>query len=108
VSHVRLAATSEIRLKFEINEAKRLIEDKLAPCRAFAYPFGTKYTFDGRTTAALRAAGTTMAFMTHPGFAGRSSDAFHLPRFALPDAPMSGAEYRGRVGGAGVFFRAFT
>ncbi len=108
VSHVRLAAVSDIRLNFEINEAKRLIEHKLAPCETFAYPFGTEDTFDDRTTAALRAAGTTMAFMTHPGFTGRSSDAFHLPRFVLPDAPMSGAEYRGRVGGAGVFFRAFT
>ncbi len=106
VSHIRLAAASDLRLRFEVGEARRLIERKLAPCASFAYPFGTEGTFDARTTAALRAAGTNAAFLTHPGFAAADTDALHLPRFALPERAMSNAEYRGRVGGAGIALRA--
>ena len=106
VSHIRLASASDVRLQFEIGEAKRLIECKLAPCASFAYPFGTEGTWNERTTAAVRAAGTTTAFLTHPGFAAADSDARHLPRFALPERAMSDAEYRGRVGAAGVALRA--
>ena len=106
VSHIRLAAASDVRLRFEIGEAKRLIERELGPCTSFAYPFGTEGTFDGRTTAAVRAAGMTTAFLTHPGFATADADALHLPRFAFPERAMSDAEYRGRVGGAGVTLRA--
>ena len=42
------------------------------------------------------------AFMTHPGFALQGDPLLHLPRFALPERPMTDAEYRGRVRGGGM------
>ncbi|MEP7301471.1 MAG: polysaccharide deacetylase family protein [Caldimonas sp.] len=102
VSHIRLAAASQSRLRFEVAEAKRLIERKLAPCTAFAYPFGTEGTWNARTTTVVRASGASIAFLTHPGFATTGSELLHLPRFALPERAMPDAEYRGRVAGAGV------
>ena len=46
VSHIRLAPASDVRLRFEISEATRLIESKLGPCNSFAYPYGTPGTSD--------------------------------------------------------------
>ena len=102
VTHIRLAPASDVRLNFEITEAKRLIERNLAPCSSFAYPFGIDGTCDERTTKVLKAAGLTNAFLTHAGFASTTTSAFHLPRFALPERHMTHAEYRGRVRGGGV------
>ena len=105
VSHIKLATASDVRLNFEIREARRLIESELGPCTAFAYPFGIAGTFDERTTSAIKDAGLTSAFLTHPDFAQVGDDPFYLPRFALPDRNMADAEYRGRVRGAGVMLR---
>lgn len=105
VSHIRLAPASDVRLQFEVNEAKRLIDHKLAPCSSFAYPFGIEGTCDERTTAVVQSAGLTTAFMTHPGFAPSTAPPFRLPRFALPERRMTDAEYRGRVRGGGLVLR---
>ena len=105
VSHIRLAPASDVRLNFEITEAKRLIDRKIAQCSSFAYPFGIDGTCDERTTTVLKAAGMTTAFMTNPGFASKDTSYFHLPRFALPERHMTQAEYRGRVRGGGVVLR---
>lgn len=105
VSHIKLAAASDLRLGFEIHESKRLIESHLGHCSSFAYPFGTAGTCDERTTAVVKAAGLSAAFLTHPEFARSGDSAFHLPRFALPDRHMNPGEYRGRVRGAGVLLR---
>jgi len=105
VTHIRLAPASDVRLNFEITEAKRLIDSKLAPCSSFAYPFGVDGTCDERTTTALKNAGMATAFMTNPGFASKDTSYFHLPRFALPERHMTQAEYRGRVRGGGIALR---
>lgn len=105
VSHIRLSPASDIRLNFEVTEAKRLIDGRLRLCSSFAYPFGVDGTCDERTTAVLKTAGMTTAFMTHPGFASKGMSAFQLPRFALPERHMTQAEYRGRVRGGGVALR---
>lgn len=105
VSHIKLASASDLRLGFEIHESKRLIESHLGHCSSFAYPFGTAGTCDDRTTAIVKAAGMSAAFLTHPEFARSGDSAFHLPRFALPDRHMHDGEYRGRVRGAGVLLR---
>lgn len=105
VSHIRLAQASNVRLRFEVTESKRLIDQELAPCSSFAYPFGDNGTSNERTTAALQAAGLTTAHMTHPGFASITTPALHLPRIALPERHMSDAEYKGRVRGGGIVLR---
>ena len=106
VSHISLAPATDIRLQFEVCEAKRLIDlHQPGPCSSFAYPYGVDGTCDERTTAVLKAAGLTAAFMTHPGLAQNAAPAFHLPRFALPERHMTDAEYRGRVRGGGVGLR---
>lgn len=102
VSHIWMAPTSDVRLQFEVHEAKRLIDQKLALCTSFAYPFGVDGTADERTTSALKAAGLSTAFMTHPGFASSATPTFHLPRLALPERHMTDAEYRSRVRGNGM------
>jgi len=105
VSHIRMAPASDVRLSFEILESKRLMERKLAHCSAFAYPFGTEDTCSPRTTALLESAGVGAAFMTNPGFITASSPALGLPRFALPERPMSDREFRGRVRGGSLTLR---
>lgn len=105
VSHIKLAPASDARLNFEVREAKRLIESKLGQCTSFAYPFGIAGTCDERTTAVIKDAGLSSAFLSHPAFAQSGDDPFRLPRFALPDRHMASGEFRGRVRGAGVMLR---
>jgi peptidoglycan/xylan/chitin deacetylase (PgdA/CDA1 family) len=105
MSHTKLATASRIRIDFEIKEAKRILEQKLSSCDAFAYPYGMSGTYSSFTTAALKKAGFTYAYLTVPGFADDEADLFHLPRVAMPDRPLEFEEFRARVGGGGVVLK---
>ena len=68
VSHNNLAKSSDIRLEFELEEARRLISSKLSECRLFAYPFGTSDVMNQRTSRALKLAGYECGFSTEANF----------------------------------------
>jgi peptidoglycan/xylan/chitin deacetylase (PgdA/CDA1 family) len=102
ISHPNLGAASPIRVTFEINEARRILEAKIGECSVFAYPFGTPGAFNQSTTEELKKAGFRFSFLTHSDFADGSTDPYHLPRIALPDRSMSFGEFRARVAGGGV------
>lgn len=105
VTHVRMSSVSEQRLRFEVNESKRLCELFLEACDAFAYPFGMSDTHNLITRNAVEAAGFSAAFLTHSDYITHQSDVLTLPRIALPDEPMSMDEFRARAGGASIALR---
>jgi hypothetical protein len=105
VSHINLAKSSDIRLTFEIFEARRLLIESVGECSAFAYPYGMAGTFNSATSSKLVEAGFRSAFLSHSDFAGPDTDRFHLPRISMPDRPISHAEFCVRVAGAGALYR---
>ena len=105
VSHVNLAKSSRRRMEFEIAETRRLLALKLGKCDVFAYPYGMEGTCSPETTELLQQNGFRFAFLTHSDFANTRTDQMYLPRIALPDRPMSHAEFCLRAAGAGVVYR---
>ncbi|WP_074816616.1 MULTISPECIES: polysaccharide deacetylase family protein [Bradyrhizobium] len=105
VSHVNLAAASQLRLEFEISETRRLLESKVGRSDSFAYPYGMSNTFSASTTSQLSKQGFRYAFLTHSDFASHRTNPLQIPRIAMPDRPMSKAEFQIRVAGAGVIYR---
>ena len=85
VTHCRMAKCSDIRLAFELEESKRVVEAQIAPCEMFAYPFGTDDVASPRTAEAVRKAGYRCAFLSHHDFAPVHSDLCCLPRIVIPD-----------------------
>lgn len=105
VTHVNLALASAGRRRFEIAEGKRLCESLIGRCEAFAYPYGMADTHNAATRGELHLAGFSTAFLSHADFITAGSDPMTLPRFSIPNEPMSLAEFRARVGGAGIAMR---
>jgi hypothetical protein len=104
-SHINLAEASELRMKFEIAETRRILCRHFGECDVFAYPYGMRSTFNQATTSQLMQTGFRHAFLTHSDFANSSTDPLMLPRIAMPDRPMSHAEFCLRAAGGGVFYR---
>jgi peptidoglycan/xylan/chitin deacetylase (PgdA/CDA1 family) len=104
-SHVNLAMTTPLRMKFEISETHRILDAKFGRCDVFAYPYGMSGTFSDATTAQLSQQGFRYAFLTHSDFASTRTDPLHLPRISMPDRPMSHPEFCIRAAGAGVLYR---
>lgn len=102
ISHVHLAQASDVRIAFEIGEARRIIFAKFGDCQHFAYPFGTPNSYDERTTAEIKRAGFDSAFLTHADFADDRTDRFHLPRLVIPDYGVSDSEFQAIVKGGGI------
>ena len=105
VTHVNLARASALRRGFEIAESKRLCESLIGRCEAFAYPYGMANTHNAATRADLRRAGFSTAFLSHADFITARSDPMTLPRFAMPNEPMTLAEFRARASGVGITVR---
>src|SRR5262249_20419640 len=76
-SHIKLIDASPIRLAFEVNEVKRIIDSKFGDCEAFAYPFGTVDEHNGATARALKQASYQIGFLTRSAFANADTDRFH-------------------------------
>ena len=92
-------------MEVEIAETRRLLALKLGKCDVFAYPYGMEGTCSPETTELLQQNGFRFAFLTHSDFANTRTDQMYLPRIALPDRPMSHAEFCLRAAGAGVVYR---
>lgn len=86
VSHANLLAISEPELSRELNDSKRLIEEKsAAKCRHFCYPYGLHSDAIAKvvSSCAYDAAVTTV----NPGWNPSRDDMFSLRRFSFPRDP---------------------
>ncbi len=104
LSHADMTTLSETDVRWEVEESKKMIEDKLGrPVVSIAYPFGR---YDDRVKEAVRRAGYRLACTTNSGFNGPEADPHALRRievygtdtltrfrrklaFGLNDAPLS-------------------
>jgi peptidoglycan/xylan/chitin deacetylase (PgdA/CDA1 family) len=105
ISHAPISQMSAVRRNFEINESKRYIEAKFGSCAAFAYPFGSRGTYNSSTLAEVKDAGFQAAFLSHSDVITATSPIFELPRITLPDSPMPLLEFKARVRGGGIPLR---
>ena len=104
VSHCRLSRCSEARLRFELEESRRVLSDRMSSCSDFVYPFGTDDMVDARTTSAVARSGYRCALLTRAGLATADMSPFHLPRIEIPDHRVETLEYRDRVLGGQIPF----
>jgi peptidoglycan/xylan/chitin deacetylase (PgdA/CDA1 family) len=101
VTHCRLAAQSQLRLRFELGESKRLIEERLGEIDCFVYPYGRPEVVSPTTTDVVEQTGYKYAFLTHAGLAIPGDSLFHLPRIVIPDH-IELDEFRALVAGAQI------
>jgi peptidoglycan/xylan/chitin deacetylase (PgdA/CDA1 family) len=81
LTHPRLAGLDDARLKPELVEARRRIEDELGESIVhLAYPYGS---FDDTVQAAAAEAGYVTACSTHPGRSGAGDDLLALHRVSV-------------------------
>jgi peptidoglycan/xylan/chitin deacetylase (PgdA/CDA1 family) len=81
ISHPILSKLPERRLREEIEESKRIIENKIRrPITGFAYPVGRKQDFNDRVKAIVREAGYRCALTTVFGVNEVGQDLFELRR----------------------------
>lgn len=88
-SHSRLNTVDKSKLKHEIEDSKKALEDLLGQeVASFAYPYGL---FDDNTVEAVRAAGYKTAFTTQTGWTLLESDPYKLRRVPIfsHDTPTS-------------------
>ena len=85
-SHPNLTLLSNEELRFELEDSKRLIEDRCGvACRHFCYPYGLYST---ESHSAANAAGYESAVTTDSDrWSRRGDDLFLLRRFGLPRRP---------------------
>lgn len=74
-------------------------------CEALAYPYGTDDAHSAETRATLEEAGFSTAFLTHSDFITARGDRLSLPRFSMPDEPMSLRDFQARAPSAGIVAR---
>ncbi len=85
VSHPILAQTSDQQLVWELNESKRVIEEKLgSPITSIAYPNGLHNDFDDRVIHGVKEAGYELAF----SFVGGVNKSRSLDRYRIKRLPI--------------------
>lgn len=76
---------SKIRAAYQVDQALAFINQKITPqyCRHFAYPYGhvSEYLRSQYFPENAERLGLEAAFGTAPGYVGRASDRWNLPRF---------------------------
>ena len=70
-----------------VHSRRRLHEITGTAPTSFSYPYGTRRDYGGRTVQLVRSAGFSRACVNSPGFVGRRTDPFRLPRFVVRDWP---------------------
>ena len=98
-SHVILARCDAAHTARELEQSKRIIENRLGvPCEEFCYPNGRRGDFNAATGALVRNAGFRSALTTVYGRNGRRADPFELRRYNL-GKPMVWGEVPVRMSG---------
>lgn len=81
VTHPRLTELENHRVRSEIEDSKKEIEDKLGEtCDHFAYPYGL---FNDKISRIVKETGFSLACSTKSGFNNRSRDRFSLHRIEV-------------------------
>jgi peptidoglycan/xylan/chitin deacetylase (PgdA/CDA1 family) len=85
VTHPNMAEVSDEQARFELVEAKRVLEEKLGQrVRWFAYPFGDRQHCRPDQSALVRACGYEGCVSAYSGFIFPGQSAALLPREAVP------------------------
>lgn len=86
VSHPVLSSLPPPAQRFEIEQSKRDLEERLGhQVKSFAYPFGTKMDYSSETMNIVRDAGFTSACANFEDVTVRSTDRYQLPRIVVRD-----------------------
>lgn len=84
ISHKNLADINMREAHREITDSKKIIEDKIGKAvKYFAYPYGSKLSFNKRIKEAVMAAGYEKAFVNIMGFNHVDSDQYELKRIRI-------------------------
>jgi peptidoglycan/xylan/chitin deacetylase (PgdA/CDA1 family) len=86
VSHLILSSASAEEQRNEISTCARRIHEEIGkPIEYFAYPVGSRHSFNLDTRSALREIGVRYAFSYYGGFASTDSefDSYDVPRMAI-------------------------
>lgn len=84
ISHKNLAGIDIAAARREITDSKKIIEDKIGKAvKYFAYPFGSKLSFNTRVKEAVMAAGYEKAYVNILGFNHIGSDQYELKRIRI-------------------------
>jgi peptidoglycan/xylan/chitin deacetylase (PgdA/CDA1 family) len=96
VHHPALSALAPGDQAFEIEQSKAGIEEMTGrPVASFSYPFGGRQDYTMATVSMVKAAGFQSACSNFPGWVGRNSDPFQLPRFLVRN--WTGEEFARRL-----------
>ncbi len=86
LTHPVLAAVGAGRQEAEIRGSKARLEAILGrPVTSFAYPYGYRTDYTGRTVGLVKRAAFACACAAFPGLVWAATDPFQLPRLAVPD-----------------------
>jgi peptidoglycan/xylan/chitin deacetylase (PgdA/CDA1 family) len=81
MTHTNLATLAPAAAHRELVQSKRMLQDALnAEVRAFAYPYGTRTSFNGRIAALVAQCGYRFAFTSQHGALRPGFDQMTLPR----------------------------
>ena len=85
-SHEILSRLDAQAAEAEVREGREAIERRLdLGSRSFAYPFGRRWDYDGKSKEAARKAGFSSAATTHAGTNRKGSDPYELKRLMIDE-----------------------
>jgi peptidoglycan/xylan/chitin deacetylase (PgdA/CDA1 family) len=85
-SHEILSRLSSAAAEREVREGREAIGRRLdLESRSFAYPFGRRWDYDGKSKEAVRSAGFESAATTHAGTNRRGGDRYELRRVMIDE-----------------------
>lgn len=87
VSHPNLGRLSASDIRHEVREGKKQLESWTGDSiRWFAYPYGQREHWDGRTKRIVREEGFNGAVTTVRAYADQGADQFEIPRLNVPNS----------------------
>lgn len=90
VTHVNLAGVSPDQAEEEINDSKRIIEERInKPVYGFAYPYGLERHFNEHTKKIVKNSGFQYACTATTGAISIGSDIYSLKRVSMPDVSLA-------------------
>ena len=82
--HVPLSLINYNEQLKEIKDSKDLLESRLQlPVKYFSYPYGAKKDYNTDSVNICKGLGFTLSFSNFPGYIGRKTDKFQLPRILI-------------------------
>lgn len=90
VHHVPLSVINYNEQLKEIKDSKDQLESRLQlPVKYFSYPYGAKKDYNADSINICKSLGFTLSFSNFPGYIGRHTDKFQLPRVLVRNINLS-------------------